>query len=415
MFRISQYMRELVSPTPIAEARKPPGPVVIWNLIRRCNLTCKHCYSISADRDFPGELSTGEVCRVMDDLRAYGVPVLILSGGEPLLRSDIFEISRRAKAMGFYVGLSTNGTLIDETNIDAIVDVGYDYVGVSIDGMRETHDRFRRREGAFDASMKGIRLCAEHGIKIGLRFTMTQDNAPEFPRLLTLMDDEGVDKFYLSHLNYAGRGNRNRKSDVLHRTTRWAMDLLFDTCLEDAEHGRNREFVTGNNDADAVYLLHWAKEHFPHRVDHLQRKLAQWGGNSSGVNIANIDNLGNVHPDTFWWHYDLGNVRERPFSEIWSDGSDPLMAGLRKRPRPVEGRCGACRFLDVCGGNTRVRAHQLTGNMWGEDPACYLSDAEIGVSDPAAGEVGQTNAVVPSPVPSAMRVRLSLPAGGGEL
>ena len=231
MFRISQYMRELVLPTPIAETRKPPGPVVIWNLIRRCNLTCKHCYSISADRDFPGELSTGEVCRVMDDLRAYGVPVLILSGGEPLLRSDIFEISRRAKAMGFYVGLSTNGTLIDETNIDAIVDVGYDYVGVSIDGMRETHDRFRRREGAFDASIKGIRLCAEHGIKIGLRFTMTQDNAPEFPRLLTLMDDEGVDKFYLSHLNYAGRGNRNRKSDVLHPTTRSAMDLLFDTCL----------------------------------------------------------------------------------------------------------------------------------------------------------------------------------------
>lgn len=384
MFRISQYMRELASPTldgtPSPGTRKPSGPVVIWNLIRRCNLTCKHCYSISADRDFPGELSTGEVFTVMDDLRTFGVPVLILSGGEPLLRDDIFEVSRRAKSMGFYVGLSTNGTLIDHRNIDAIDAAAYDYVGVSIDGMRETHDRFRRLEGAFDASLKGIRLCLERGIKVGLRFTMTQDNAAELPQLLALMESEGIDKFYLSHLNYAGRGNRNRKSDVVHRTTRWAMDLLFDACWKDAKSARRREFVTGNNDADGVYLLHWAKCHAPDKVSRLRRMLAEWGGNSSGVNIANIDNLGNVHPDTFWWHYDLGNVRERPFSEIWSDGSEPLLAGLRTRPRPVEGRCGACAYLDVCGGNTRVRAYQMSDNVWAEDPACYLSDSEIGIS-----------------------------------
>jgi len=411
MFRISQYMRELVSPTPVTETRKPPGPVVIWNLIRRCNLTCKHCYSISADRDFPGELGTGEVYDVMDDLHAFGVPVLILSGGEPLLRPDIFEISRRAKRLGFYVGLSTNGTLIDETNIVAVAGVGYDYVGVSIDGVRETHDRFRRREGAFDASMKGIRLCREFGIKVGLRFTMTQDNASELPQLLQLMDDEGIDKFYLSHLNYAGRGNRNRKSDVVHRTTRWAMDLLFETCLEDAEHGRAREFVTGNNDADAVYLLHWAKQRYPRRVAHLRRKLAQWGGNSSGVNIANIDNLGKVHPDTFWWHYDLGNVRDRPFSAIWSDGSEPLLAGLRTWPRPVKGRCGACRYLDVCGGNTRVRAHQLSGDVWSEDPACYLDDGEIGLAA-ASGE--PVEPIAPPPAAARTQVKLSLAAGGGK-
>jgi heme d1 biosynthesis radical SAM protein NirJ len=375
-------MRELVSPMPATRARKPTGPVVIWNLIRRCNLTCKHCYSISADKDFPGELSTPEVFRVMDDLRTYGVPVLILSGGEPLLRGDIFDISHRAKAMGFYVGLSTNGTLIDETNIEAIAEVGYDYVGVSIDGIRETHDRFRRREGAFDASIDGIRLCRGRGIKVGLRFTMTQDNAAELPSLISLMDEEDIDKFYLSHLNYAGRGNRNRKSDVIHQTTRWALDLLFDICLDDALNGRAREFVTGNNDADAVYLLKWAEARFPERVPLLRERLEQWGGNSSGVNIANIDNLGNVHPDTMWWHYDLGNVRDRPFSAIWSDDSEPLMSGLRASPRPVEGRCGACGYLDVCGGNTRVRAHQLTGNFWAEDPACYLSDAEIDLGTP---------------------------------
>lgn len=380
MFRISHYIRELVHPTPLQPVRKPSGPVVIWNLVRRCNLTCKHCYSISADKDFPGELSTAEVYTAMDDLRAFGVPVLILSGGEPLLRPDIFDVSRRAKALGFYVGLSTNGTLIDEHNIDAIAEAGYDYVGVSIDGMHATHDRFRRREGAFDASLHGIRLCRERGIKVGLRFTITQDNASELPELLQLMEAEGIDKFYLSHLNYAGRGNRNRKDDVIHRTTRWALDLLFETCLHDVQAGRRREFVTGNNDADGVYLLHWAAQRFPERVEHLRALLERWGGNASGVNVANIDNLGNVHPDTMWWHYRLGNVRERPFSAIWQDVSDPLMAGLKQKPRPVEGRCRTCAYLDICNGNTRVRAHQLTGNPWAEDPACYLTDEEIGIS-----------------------------------
>ncbi|MEE9157540.1 MAG: heme d1 biosynthesis radical SAM protein NirJ [Gammaproteobacteria bacterium] len=379
MLRISQFMRELAHPTPLRSARKPSGPVVIWNLIRRCNLACKHCYSISANHNFPGELSTQEVFEVMDDLKDFGVPVLILSGGEPLLRPDIFNISKRAKAMGFYVGLSTNGTLIDQHNADAVAAVGYDYVGISIDGMRETHDQFRRQKGAFDASINGMRLCRSRGIKVGLRFTLTQDNANELPEVLALMDEERIDRFYLSHLNYAGRGNRNRGDDVVHSITRSSMDIVFDACWQDIRLGRNREYVTGNNDADGVYLLHWVERFFPEKVQRLRKKLEQWGGNASGVNVANIDNLGNVHPDTFWWHYTLGNVRKRPFSAIWTDTSDPLMAGLKSRPRPLKGRCGACAYLSICGGNTRVRAHQLTGDPWAEDPACYLSDDEIGL------------------------------------
>jgi heme d1 biosynthesis radical SAM protein NirJ len=381
MFRISQYMQELAHPTPLGPKRNPPGPVVIWNLVRRCNLTCKHCYSISADKDFPGELSTQEVFTVMDDLKRFRVPVLILSGGEPLLRPDIYDIARRAKDMGFYVGLSSNGTLIDENNIDRIAAIGFDYVGVSLDGIKETHDRFRRMAGAYDASLHGIRLCRDKGIKVGIRFTLTQDNAQDLPGLLQLMEDERLDKFYLSHLNYAGRGNKNRKDDVVHQTTRQAMDLLFDTCWRDQQNGLHKEFVTGNNDADGVYLLFWVRRHFPEMEAHMRAKLAQWGGNSSGVNIANIDNLGNVHPDTFWWNYTLGNVKERPFSDIWPDTSDPLVAGLKASPRQVKGRCGRCAYFDICGGNTRVRAYQLTGDPWQEDPACYLDDEEIGVTE----------------------------------
>ncbi|PIQ12514.1 MAG: heme d1 biosynthesis radical SAM protein NirJ [Hydrogenophilales bacterium CG_4_9_14_3_um_filter_59_35] len=381
MFRISQFMQEITHPTPLVPKRSRPGPVVIWNLIRRCNLTCKHCYSISADKDFPGELSTSDVYTVMDDLKRFRVPVLILSGGEPLLRTDIFDIAHRAKEMGFYVGLSSNGTLIDESNIDRIVAVGFDYVGVSLDGIQETHDQFRRMAGAFDKSMHGIRLCKERGIKVGIRFTLTQDNAHDLPGLLQLMEDEALDKFYLSHLNYAGRGNKNRKDDAFHQTTRQAMERLFDTCWRYQQEGRHKEFVTGNNDADGAYLLFWVRRHFPQMEDHLRAKLVQWGGNSSGVNVANIDNLGNVHPDTMWWNYNLGNVLERPFPEIWTDTSDPIMAGLKAHPRKVGGRCGQCAHFDICGGNTRVRAWQVSGDPWAEDPACYLDDEEIGLSE----------------------------------
>lgn len=381
MFRISQYLREVAAPAAIGAARQPPGPVVIWNLIRRCNLTCKHCYSISADHNFPGELSTDEIFRVMDELKQFRVPVLILSGGEPLLRPDIFELSTRAKAMGFYVGLSTNGTMIDESNIDRIAAMNYDYIGISIDGLRETHDRFRRKQGAFDASMHAIRLCRDRDLRVGMRFTVTMDNAHELTPLLDLMEIEDVNKFYLSHLNYAGRGNRNRKDDATHAVSRQAVQTLIDRCWSDIQRGIDREYVTGNNDADAVYLLHWIKKHHPERYDHIHERLRQWGGNSSGVNIANIDNLGNVHPDTFWWHYSLGNVKERRFADIWTDTGDPIMAGLKRRPRQIGGRCAGCHFFDVCGGNTRIRAWQTHDDPWAEDPGCYLDDDEINPAD----------------------------------
>ncbi len=296
------------------------------------------------------------------------------------MRPDIFEISRRAKALGFYVGLSSNGTLIDAAMSREIARVGYDYVGISLDGIGAVHDEFRRKAGAYSAALYGLRLCREQGIKVGLRFTMTQQNVDSLPGMLDLLEHERIDKFYLSHLVYAGRGNRYREDDAAHRTTRRAMDMVFERCWDHIQRGFDKEYVTGNNDADGAYFLQWVRARFPDKAGHIRAKLVAWGGNASGVNVANIDNLGTVHPDTFWWHYDLGNVRERPFSEIWPDTSDPIMAGLKARPRTIKGRCGACRHFDICGGNTRVRALQLSGDPWAEDPACYLSDAEIGVA-----------------------------------
>ncbi len=378
MFRLTQMLREIKAPTPVRPRRDPPGPVVIWNLIRRCNLKCKHCYSVSADVDFPGELTTREIFDVIDDLKAFRVPALILSGGEPLLRPGIFDISCRAKAMGFYTALSSNGALIDADMAERIAEVGYDYVGISLDGIGATNDRFRGLSGAYDAALSGVRACVAREAKVGLRFTMTLDNWRELPRLIELARAEGVKKFYLSHLVYAGRGNKNRGDDANWRVTRDMMDFLIDAAWAALEQGEELDFVTGNNDADAVWLYFWTLRHFPDQAEHLRGKLAQWGGNSSGVNVANIDNLGDVHPDTMWQDYPLGNVRARPFSQIWTDVSDPIMAGLKRRPREISGRCASCAFFDICGGNTRVRALRLSGDAFAEDPACYLTDAEIG-------------------------------------
>ena len=282
--------------------------MVIWNLIRRCNLTCKHCYALSADHDYAGELSLPEVFTVMDDLKAFGVPALILSGGEPLLRPDLFEIAARARDLGFYTGLSTNGTLIDAPMAARIAGAGFDYVGISLDGLKPTHDKFRRLDGAFDRSLAAIRHLATHNVKVGLRFTMTALNAHDLPALLQLMQDEGANKFYFSHLNYAGRGNIHRDKDAHHQATRAAMDLLFDHAWAAAQAGSLDDYVSGNNDADGPYLLQWVRQHLPQWEEALRQRLVAWGGNASGQMVANIDNLGHVHPDTMWWHHDLGIV-----------------------------------------------------------------------------------------------------------
>ncbi|WP_347311019.1 heme d1 biosynthesis radical SAM protein NirJ [Defluviimonas sp. SAOS-178_SWC] len=383
MFRLTQYMHELVAPTPVRRRSGPVKPVVIWNLTRRCNLRCRHCYTTSADVPFPGELSHDQAMGVLDDLSAFRIPALILSGGEPLSRFDFFELAERARALNFrHLSLSTNGTRVAE-HADRIADLGFDYVGISLDGIGAVNDWFRGVEGAFDDALAGVRACKAKGIKVGLRFTITEDNAHTLTDMLDLCEAEGVDKFYLSHLVYAGRGDKHRGDDTAHARTRAAMDIIIDRAWDAVENGRPLEIVTGNNDADAVWFLRWAEGRFDAaKVAHVRDHLEAWGGNSSGLGVANIDPQGKVHPDTYWSDYTVGSVKEMPFSALWT-GADPMLATLRQRPRPLKGRCGACAFQPVCGGNTRIRALQVTGDPWAEDPACYLSNAEIGIEDAA--------------------------------
>lgn len=377
MFRLTHFVRELYAPTPAGPRKSPPGPVVIWNLVRRCNLSCRHCYSASSDKDFNGELTTEEALATLAALKAAHVPALILSGGEPLMRPDLLVVAAEAKRLGFHLSLSTNGTLIDAESAERIAECRFDYVGISLDGLPELHDRFRGMTGAHASALAGLRHCRDRGLNVGLRFTLTRDNAQQLAQMIAMTRDEGIGKFYLSHLNYAGRGNRNKSDDAETTLARQAMDIVIDAARKDVEAGENREFVTGNNDADGPYFLKWVARRFPDRTGHIRAKLHQWGGNASGMNVANIDNLGWVHPDTMWWHERLGNVRERPFGEIWRDGGNPLLAALRTHPRQLGGRCGECAHRLICNGNSRVRAERVHGDRQAEDPGCYLSDEEI--------------------------------------
>ena len=385
MFRLTQYMHQLVTPTPARRrGTGPVKPVVIWNLTRTCNLKCRHCYTTSADVPFPGELSHDQAMGVLDDLRAFNIPALILSGGEPLSRFDFWELAARARDLNFrHLSLSTNGTKLGGDNADRVAALGFDYVGISLDGIGAVNDWFRGVEGAYADALAGVRACKARGVKVGLRYTITRDNAHHLGDMLDLCEAEGVDKFYLSHLVYAGRGDKHRGEDQDHDHTRRAMDLVLDRAWDAVANGRPLEIVTGNNDADAVWFLRWAESRFPaDRVAHVRDHLEAWGGNSSGLGVANIDPQGKVHPDTYWSDYTVGSVKERPFSAWWT-GDDPMLATLRTRPRPLKGRCGACAYQSVCGGNTRIRALQLTGDPWAEDPACYLTGDEIGVDESA--------------------------------
>jgi 12,18-didecarboxysiroheme deacetylase len=352
-------------------------PVVVFSATRRCNLRCVHCYSQSENRAYPDELTTDEVLAMLEDLARLGVPVVLFSGGEPMLRTDLLPLLEAAAALGMRTVLSTNGTLITERAAARLRTTNLSYVGVSLDGLRETNDEFRGVAGAFEAALRGIRNCREAGIKVGLRFTITRRNADQVDNLFDLVAAEQIPRICFYHLVYAGRGAALAAEDLDHAATRQVVDRIIDRTADLHRAGRPVEVLTVDNHADGPYLaLRMLRERHP-RAAAVLELLRMNRGNSSGLGIACISWDGSVYPDQFWRHATLGHVRERPFSEIWTDPADPLLVKLRDKRPHLKGRCATCRFLDVCGGNFRVRAEAATGDLWAPDPACYLTDEEI--------------------------------------
>jgi len=361
------------------EKRDVPRPVVVWNFTRQCNLDCLHCYASASRYKSGKEMDTAAGMEFIRDLAAFGVPVILFSGGEPLMRKDLFQLAGFARAQGLRVAISTNGTLITPDIADRLRDTGFAEVGISLDGIGGNNDLFRGKTGAYQSALSGIRNCVKLGLRVSLRLTMTTHNHLDIPAILQLTEDENINRICFYHLAYSGRGGDLQKEDITHEETRRALDIICDKTLDMYSRGLYKEVLTVGSHTDGVYLYLKLKQQDPSRAAKVMELLNINGGNSSGMKISAVDDQGNVHPDQFWWHYSLGNVLERRFSDIWSDSTEPLLHGLRVRQTILEGRCRQCKYLAVCNGNLRVRAEAVYGNVWAPDPACYLTDEEIGI------------------------------------
>ena len=352
-------------------------PIVVWNCTRKCNLACMHCYSNSANKDYEGELTTAQAKKMILDLEEFNVPVLLFSGGEPLLRKDLFELNDFAHQHHIRTVISTNGTLISKEMARKIKDNNFDYIGVSLDGINERNDKFRGKTGAFALALSGIRNLVEVKQKVGLRFTITRHNYPDIKDIFRLVEDEAIDRVCFYHLVYSGRGARMTEDDLPRKQMRECIDSICDWAKSMYCRGIKKEVLTVDNHADAIYLYLRAKEKDPQKAQKILELLEYNKGNASGIAISNVDNQGNVHADQFWQSYTFGNVKERKFGSIWMDTADPVMAGLKNRTKLIKGRCSRCRFLELCNANFRARAEAVYGDIWQEDPACYLTDEEI--------------------------------------
>ena len=366
-------------PSHLLQFSKDKKPVVVWNVGQRCNLKCVHCYSQSKDIEYPGELNTKEAKAMLDGLAEYGAPVILFSGGEPLMRKDLMELITYAKDKGLRAVISTNGTLITEEKAEELKQFGLSYVGISLDGLRETNDKFRGIEGAFDDALQGIRNCLKLGIKVGLRFTINKRNAQDIPGIFELIEKEKIPRVCFYHLVYSGRGSRLMEEDLTHEETRNVVDLIIDKTKEAHDRGNKIEVLTVDNHADGPYIYQRLLKEDPKRAAEVLELLKWNEGNSSGHGLACISWDGAVHADQFWREYTFGNVRERKFGEIWEDKSNSLLTKLKDKKHHVKGRCSKCKWLDICGGNFRARAEAYYGDKWEPDPACYLTDEEIGL------------------------------------
>ena len=361
--------------------REGMGPVVVWNSTRTCNLKCRHCYMSSDAKKYQNELTTAEAKQFIDNLADFNVPVLLFSGGEPLIRPDFFELADYAAKKGVRPTLSTNGTLITPEVARKIKDIGVGYVGISLDGLREVNDKFRGKAGAFEAAMNGIKNCVAVDQRVGLRFTINHHNIQELENIFDFIEEENINRVCFYHLVYSGRGNQMMDEDVTAEESRRAMDIIIRRTRDFEERGLKKEILTVDNHCDGVYMyLKALQEGKDELAQQIKKYIAMNGGNRSGMAFAEVDPLGYVHPDQFTQHHTFGNVRERKFGDIWQDTTNPIMAGLKDRKPLLKGRCSKCKFLDNCNGNFRTRAEARTGDFWESDPSCYLTDEEIGIT-----------------------------------
>jgi radical SAM protein with 4Fe4S-binding SPASM domain len=367
------------------EAADRNAPVVIWNICMHCNMECPHCYASAVAERSPTDLTREEGLRLLDEMAAYGVRVVIFSGGEPLMRPDVFDLLSHAKRCGISPQLSTNGSLIDKAVAHRLAEAGVGYVGISIDGVEEFNDAYRGMEGGFEAALRGLRHAKSAGMKTGIRMTLSRRNVDQLGAMIDIALDASADRFYVSHLVYSGRGFKVAHEDLSRDEQRSALSRLFETAESLIESYPEMKIVTGSNDSDGVFLLWWIRNRYGDvAAERVRELLLQRGGNSAGERIVNVDSRGRVHPDQFWRSAVLGDIRKESFAKILEH---PLRDQLRRRLEYLTGRCGSCSERELCRGSHRERALAFHRALWAPDPACVMEDAEIAAPSNTAVEV----------------------------
>ncbi|NPA27645.1 MAG: radical SAM protein [Epsilonproteobacteria bacterium] len=367
MFRLSNLISSVIENRP---SRHLNGSIAIWNFTNRCNLNCLHCYS-KASLDAVDKLSTSKIFETIKKLKEANVKFIIFSGGEPLVRKDIFDIAAFAKENGIITYLSTNGLYVKKSNAQKILE-HFNYIGISIDGVEETHDYFRGLKGSFRESLKAIELLNSYQkTKVGLRFTITKDTLKDLEAIFELAQTHNIPKIYISHLVYSGRGLDNLKMDITKEQRVKAVEFIINKAFEYYETKRDIEIVTGNMEMDAILFLKIFSKKYPHLKEEMKKRLIKWGGNSAGRNLLNINSEGDVKPDPFF-PIKVGNILKEDFLDIWINKPSEVLKRLRVHPRELEGDCKECRYLEICNGGSRSRAFAIYNNLWAQDPSCYI-------------------------------------------
>jgi radical SAM protein with 4Fe4S-binding SPASM domain len=358
-------------------AQRDIKPVVIFNCTARCNLHCLHCYSDSDCAVKSRELTTQQAKTFIRQVAEYGCPVLLFSGGEPLLREDIFDLIQYANTLGLRTALSTNGTQINQDVAKRLYDIGLSYVGISLDGPKEIHEGFRGQKGCFDKTMKGFELCMLAGLKTGLRCTMTRQNIESVGQIFDIAEQNGIRRICFYHLVRCGRAAAEDLRPALPHQIRDALDEIISRTAESVIRKMSEEVLTVGNHADGPYVLLKMKQQHHHLLDMAGQLLIRSGGNRTGQNVAAVSWDGSVHPDQFWRNYSLGNVLEKPFGQIWDDESDPVLKILRNKDTYKASKCARCKWFELCKGNFRCPSGVGDVSDWFNEPACYLTDEEI--------------------------------------
>ncbi|KIX13188.1 heme b synthase [Dethiosulfatarculus sandiegensis] len=345
----------------------PELRLLAWETTRRCNLSCLHCRAGAEDENYPNELTTAQGEEMLKDLATMGKPVIILTGGEPLLRKDIFHLARFGTDLGLRMVMAVNGTLMTDEIAQRMVDSGIQRISVSIDGPdAKSHDAFRGLDGAFDKALEGLESAKKVGLDFQLNTTVTRSNLPWMENIHKLAEDLGAVAHHIFLLVPTGRGRA------------LTGEIITAQEYEDVLHWFAEKKKTAKMELKATCAPHYFRvirqrakakgekvEFKTHGLDAVTK------GCLGGKGFAFVSHVGQVQPCGYL-ELPAGDVTKQPFSTIWQESE--LFNRLRDEDK-LKGKCGICEYRRVCGG-CRARAYEVSGDEMAEEPLCLYQPAK---------------------------------------